>query len=69
MEAIASKRADLCSVIVERHTADEIDGHLVDVQTARVLLKVYGALSPASREKFDTIPLPRLVEFAWSKVA
>jgi hypothetical protein len=63
-----SRRADACSVIVERHTAAEIDGYLVDVQTARVLLKVHAQLSPENRARFDEPPMPRLVTICWSGV-
>lgn len=49
--------------------AREIDGYLVDIQTANVLLTVYDALSPANKASFGTLPLPRLVDFAWKQVA
>jgi hypothetical protein len=51
--------------IVERHQAHEIDGHLVDVQTANLLLKVHDALSPGNKAKFGSVPLSRLVDLAW----
>lgn len=49
--------------------AREIDGYLVDIQTANVLLTVYDVLSPANKASFGTLPLPRLVDFAWKQVA
>jgi hypothetical protein len=54
--------------IVSRHGARRIDGYLVDVVTASLLVTVYDALSPESRRKFGKPSLPRLVDFAWSHV-
>lgn len=48
--------------------AARIDGHIVDIVTAGLLVKVYDALSPASREMFGKPSLERLVDLAW-KVA
>jgi hypothetical protein len=63
-----STRADACARIVENHQYEEVEGYLMDVQTARALLAVYGALSPSARVRFDSVPLPRLVDFAWKHV-
>lgn len=60
-----SRRADAFSRIVENHTAEEVDGYLVDVQTAALLQRAYGLLSPASRARFDDVDLERLVDLAW----
>lgn len=54
--------------IVDRHQAHEIDGHLVDAQTANLLLQVHAALKPENKVKFGTVPLPRLVDLAWGAV-
>jgi hypothetical protein len=54
--------------IVARHQAMEIDGHLVDAQTASLLVKVHDALKPANKAKFGTVSLPRLVDLAWQSV-
>lgn len=43
----------------------KIDGKMVDVFTASMLLKVYEALSDSNKEKFEKIPLVRLVDFGW----
>ena len=63
-----SVRADVCSRIVENHQYEEVEGYLMDVQTAGALLAIYAALSPKAREKFDSVPLPKLVDFAWKQV-
>ena len=51
--------------IVDEHQAHEIDGHLVDAQTAQLLLKVHDALNPKNRATFGSVPLPKLVDLAW----
>jgi hypothetical protein len=63
-----STRADACSRIVEMHSAEMVEGYLMDVMTAEVLLRVYEALGPEARDKFDSVPLPRLVDFSWKQV-
>jgi hypothetical protein len=63
-----SARADACALILERHTAMEIEGQLVDVVTAQMLLAMYRALSPANRALFDKPPLTMLVELGWRHV-
>ena len=63
-----SARADRLSVIAEHHQAEEMEGHLMDATTARMLMTLYQALSPENRARFDSVPLPKLVAFGWSKV-
>lgn len=47
-----------------------LEGAVLDAMTARVLTLVYEAFKEeSSREKFDRIPLERLVNFCWSKVS
>ena len=45
-----------------------IDGFWVDTTTASMLLAIYNALSPSNQDRFDSIPLPRLVDFGWKHV-
>jgi hypothetical protein len=63
--------------IVERHQYEKIDGYLVDATTAQLLVRVYETLdrpgglfeqNPERRAAFDRLPLPKLVDFAWSMV-
>lgn len=54
--------------IEANHQAGMIDGFWVDTVTAQMLIAVYNALSPANQDKFDSIPLPRLVDFGWKHV-
>ena len=63
-----SARADACARITENYSAEKVEGYLIDIMTARLLLKVYEALGPEARQKFDDPPLDRLVNWAWSKV-
>jgi hypothetical protein len=55
--------------IVERHQYEEIEGFEMDVMTASAMVAVHDALSPANQERFDAIPLPRLVDFCWKQVS
>jgi hypothetical protein len=48
--------------------AARVDGYLVDIVTANLLVTVYDALSPANRELFGKPSLPRLVDFSWKAV-
>lgn len=54
--------------IVDQHHFDKIDGQVVDATTANLLVKVYEALSPTNRKKFETMNFLRLVDFAWKQV-
>lgn len=45
----------------------EIDGALLDAQTANLMVQVYEALSTESQAKFDSIPLDRLIPFLWKQ--
>lgn len=54
--------------ILRDHQAGKIDGFLVDVVTASMLVTIYDALKPENRMKFGQIPLPRLVDFGWKHV-
>lgn len=64
----SSARADACARIVENYQYEEVEGYLMDIMTARALLAVYAALGPEARMKFDSVPLPKLVDFAWKQV-
>jgi hypothetical protein len=45
--------------------AARVEGCLVDIQTAGLLVKVYEALSPENRERFGKPSLPKLVDLSW----
>lgn len=66
--AEARSRIAALRAIVHSGSARRIDGYIVDVFTASMLVQVFEALSPASREKFGKPELMRLVEFGWSHV-
>jgi hypothetical protein len=44
----------------------KLEGALLDGMTANLLVTIYEALSDTNKAKFDTIPLTKLVNFAWS---
>jgi hypothetical protein len=62
-------RIEVLRRIVEGHQAERIDGVMVDVQTAAMLVAVYDKLSVENQQRFDEPPLGRLVEFGWQQVS
>ena len=54
--------------ILANGQAGLIDGFWVDTTTAAMLIAVYDALKPSNQDRFDSIPLPRLVDFGWAHV-
>lgn len=67
MPAATAARSRITAVrrIVRDHAAARVDGYLVDVQTASLLVQVYETLSPTQRERFGAAPLVKLVELSW----
>jgi hypothetical protein len=70
-------RIEQFRAILDGHTAAKVEGYLVDAFTASMLVQVYDALDregglferkPEMRERFETLPLMRLVEFGWKQV-
>ena len=66
---MAETRITVCRRIVDKHLAEEIDGVLIDAQTANLLVKIWELLGPKSRETFETTDIGRLGRWAWSQVA
>ena len=62
------KRIGKLQEILAHGQAKEMEGFLMDITTASMLLAIYDALSPASQDKFDVVPLPTLVDFGWKHV-
>jgi hypothetical protein len=59
-------RIDTLRQIVDSHQHQEVDGMLVDVQTANLLLKCYeGVSTDKARSAIETAPLERVVDMAW----
>lgn len=54
--------------IVANGQAGLIDNFWVDTTTANMLIAVYNALSPANQDRFDAVPLTRLVDLGWKCV-
>jgi hypothetical protein len=66
---IMSKRYEAAKEIVADSTAKKVEGLLLDLTTARVLVQLYEVLNPESQANFDKPPLVNLVKFAWQKVS
>jgi hypothetical protein len=51
--------------IVKRKQYKKIDGVMVDMQTANVIMKVWDALGQANRKKFEKLPIKQMANVAW----
>ena len=54
--------------IVANHSAEEIDGLLLDAQTANAIVQVHDALNPTNQAKFAAMPLALMVDTAWKLI-
>lgn len=69
--ATAEARSRIAALrsIVASGGARRVDGYVVDITTAALLVAVFEAFKKnESREKFGRVPLPVLVDFAWKNV-
>ena len=55
--------------IVEQHQYEEVDGVLVDAQTAQAIVAVYDALKPENQVKFAAMDVTRAGLVAWKLVS
>ena len=62
------KRIGQLQGIVANAQAQKMEGYLMDATTAQMLIAIYDALGPEAQDKFDSIPLPKLVAFGWKHV-
>lgn len=67
-EAKARSRIGKVREVARTGMAARVEGYLMDIQTANLLVTVFAALSPKSRERFGQPSLPRLVDFCWKAV-
>ena len=51
--------------IVKRKQYKKIDGIMVDMQTANVIMKVWNALNSSNRSKFEKLPIKQMANVAW----
>ena len=69
-ESVKEVRIDEASIkdigqIVKKRQAKKLDGVLVDMQTANVIMKVHKALSASNRKKFEKLPIKKMAGIAW----
>ncbi len=57
--------------IVKEHQCEKLEGTLIDVQTANVILTVHDSkdLSEENRQKFVNLPLRQMASIAWKLVS
>ena len=63
-----SKTIKTIGSIIGKRQAKKIDGVLVDMQTAHVIMKVWNALSSSNRSKFEKLPIKKMATVAWKLV-
>jgi hypothetical protein len=51
--------------IVRRKQYKKIDGVMVDMQTANLILKVWNALNSSNKSKFEKLPIKQMANVAW----
>lgn len=54
--------------IVKSHSFQEIEGMIVDVQTANIILQVYEAINEKNKEKFINQSIDKMAHIAWQLV-
>jgi hypothetical protein len=64
-----SNRYAIAKVVVLSGQAAEVEGQLLDLTTAGSLVALYEALGKSAQDRFDDLPLQKLVSFAFSKVS
>ena len=57
-------RTNLMSIL-KRKQHQKIDGVLVDMQTANLILKVWDALNSSNRKKFEKLSIKKMADVAW----
>jgi len=60
-----SKTMKTIGSIIGKKQAQKISGVLVDMQSALVIMKVWNALNPSNRSKFEKLPIKKMANVAW----
>ena len=62
------KKINQFKEIVRTHSAKEIEGVLVDVQTANAIVTVYEALGAENKKKFINSSVHKMAHTAWKLI-
>ena len=54
--------------IVKNRQAEKIDGVLVDMQTANLIVQVHGALNPKTKKRMEKLPIKKMANVVWKLV-
>ena len=65
---VKSKIMKAIGSIIGKKQAKKINGVLVDMQTAHVIMKVWNALNTSNRNKFEKMPIQKMAVVAWKLV-
>ena len=60
-----SDRLELFRRIVRDHQCEEVDGIMIDAQTANAVCTVYDNLQPANQDKFISMDIGSIGIIAW----
>lgn len=62
-------KIELMREIVEGHSYKEIEGTIVDVQTANLIIKVYEGLGESNRDHFASQSIVKMADISWKLYA
>lgn len=65
---LVSQRMMAVRGIVREHTAREVEGVLVDVQTANAIVTLYDAINAENQEYLESLSMERMGVIAWRLV-
>ena len=57
-----------CELAVKNHQMIKYQKQSIDVQTANAILTVYNSLNEKNKVRFESLPLPKLIQFCWGSV-
>ena len=60
-----AERLELFRRIVRNHQCEEVDGLMIDAQTANAVCSVYDNLKPANQDKFISMDIGSIGLIAW----
>lgn len=69
VEGAVSQRYEIAKRVVANRAFGNLEGAVLDLQSANAIVLVYEALSDTNKAKFDSIPLSRLIPFIWKAVS
>lgn len=60
-----SNKIKLMKEIVNSSSYKEIDGVIIDIQTAKLIVTIYGKLNDELKKNFTSYSIPKMADIAW----